>query len=133
MKILVTGGLGYIGAHTVVELLAAGFEVIIVDNLSNTHLDVLDKIEKISGILPSYFNFDLADRDVCFDFFKENHEIDGIIHFAAYKAVGESVQKPLKYYHNNIGSLINIMENMELHQINNLVFSSSFTVYGQPD
>ncbi len=133
MKILVTGGLGYIGAHTVVELQAAGFEVIIVDNLSNTHLDVLDKIEKISGILPSYFNFDLADRDVCFDFFKENHEIDGIIHFAAYKAVGESVQKPLKYYHNNIGSLINIMENMELHQINNLVFSSSCTVYGQPD
>jgi len=133
MKILVTGGLGYIGAHTVVELQAAGYEVVIVDNLSNTRIAVLDKIEQISGIRPQYSNFDLADRNACFDFFKNTKNIEGIIHFAAYKAVGESVQKPIMYYHNNIGSLINIMENMELHNIPNLVFSSSCTVYGQPD
>lgn len=133
MKILVTGGLGYIGSHTVVELQAAGFEVVIVDNLSNTHIEVLDKITKISGIKPKFFKFDLADRNACFNFFKNEKNIDGIIHFAAYKAVGESVEKPLKYYHNNIGSLINIMENMELYNIRNLVFSSSCTVYGQPD
>lgn len=133
MKILVTGGLGYIGSHTVVELQAAGYEVIIVDNLSNTHIEVLDKITNISGVKPDFFEFDLADRTACFDFFKNEKDIDGIIHFAAYKAVGESVEKPLKYYHNNIGSLINIMENMELYNIKNLVFSSSCTVYGQPD
>ncbi len=133
MKILVTGGLGYIGSHTVVELQAAGFEVVIVDNLSNTHIEVLDKIEKISGIRPSFFEFDLADRTACSNFFKKENNIDGIIHFAAYKAVGESVEKPLMYYHNNIGSLINIMENMEQYAIQNIVFSSSCTVYGQPD
>lgn len=133
MKILVTGGLGYIGSHTVIELQSAGFEVVIVDNLSNTHIEVLEKIEKISGIRPKFFEFDLAERNLCFDFFKNEHDIAGIIHFAAYKAVGESVEKPLKYYHNNIGSLINIMENMELYNIKNLVFSSSCTVYGQPD
>ncbi len=133
MKILVTGGLGYIGSHTVVELQSAGFEVVIVDNLSNTRIEVLDKIAQISGVKPSFFEFDLADRTHCFNFFKKESDIDGIIHFAAYKAVGESVEKPLKYYHNNIGSLINIMENMDLHDIKNLVFSSSCTVYGQPD
>ena len=133
MKILVTGGLGYIGAHTVVELQAAGFEVVIVDNLSNTHIDVLEKIEQISKIRPEYINFDLADRSACFDFFENTKNIVGVIHFAAFKAVGESVQHPLKYYHNNIGSLINILGNMQLHNIPNLVFSSSCTVYGQPD
>jgi UDP-glucose 4-epimerase len=133
MKILVTGGLGYIGSHTVVELQQDGYEVIIVDNLSNSRIKVLENIEKISGVKPEYENFDLSDAQLCQDFFQRNSNIDGIIHFAAYKAVGESVEKPLDYYRNNIGSLINIMEGMKEHQIQNLVFSSSCTVYGQPD
>ncbi len=133
MKILVTGGLGYIGSHTVVELQAAGLEVVIVDNLSNSHIEVLNKIEKISGIRPSFSKLDLADRDSCSNFFKGEKAISGIIHFAAYKAVGESVKEPLKYYHNNLDSLINVLENMKTYHIPNLVFSSSCTVYGQPD
>jgi len=133
MKILVTGGLGYIGSHTVVELQQNGYDVIIVDNLSNTRIEVLDRIEKISGIKPEYENFDLSEAQACTDFFNRHSDINGIIHFAAYKAVGESVEKPLKYYRNNIGSLINIMEGMKQHQVENLVFSSSCTVYGQPD
>ncbi len=133
MKILVTGGLGYIGSHTVVELQAAGLEVVIVDNLSNSHIEVLNKIEKISGIRPSFSKLDLADRDSCNNFFKGEKAINGIIHFAAYKAVGESVKEPLKYYHNNLDSLINVLENMKTYSIPNLVFSSSCTVYGQPD
>jgi UDP-glucose 4-epimerase len=133
MKILVTGGLGYIGAHTVVELQSAGHEVVIVDNLSNTHIEVLQRIESISKQKPLFYNFDLADRQACADFFATQNDIQGVIHFAAYKAVGESVDQPLKYYHNNIASLVNILENMDQHQIPNLVFSSSCTVYGQPD
>lgn len=133
MKILVTGGLGYIGSHTVVELQQCGYEVIIVDNLSNSRIEVLEQIEKISGVKAEYENFDLSDTLLCQDFFKRNATIEGIIHFAAFKAVGESVDKPLDYYRNNIGSLINILDAMKTHQINNLVFSSSCTVYGQPD
>ena len=133
MKILVTGGTGYIGSHTVVELQAKGYDVIIVDNLSNSHLDVLDNIEKISGIRPEFEQFDLADIEKTKDFFKRNSDISGIIHFAAFKAVGESVGDPLMYYRNNIFSLVNILQNMKDVGVDHLVFSSSCTVYGQPE
>jgi len=133
MKILVTGGTGYIGSHTVVELQKEGYEVIIVDDLSNSHEDVIDKIEKISGKRPAFKKFNLSDTSKTDKFFEDNSDIDGIIHFAAYKAVGESVAEPLKYYYNNLVSLINILSNMQMHEINNIVFSSSCTVYGQPD
>ena len=133
MKILVTGGLGYIGSHTVVELQSSGYEVVIVDNLSNSKIEVLDRITEITRIKPVYFNFDLGDKEACNDFFINNSDINGIIHFAAYKAVGESVSNPLMYYRNNLESLMNIMDNMNIHNIPNLVFSSSCTVYGQPD
>lgn len=133
MKILVTGGTGYIGSHTCVELQQKGYEVIIVDNLSNSNIKVLDAIEKISGIKPAFENFDLADTQKTADFFKRNSNIDGIIHFAAFKAVGESVDLPLKYYHNNLFSLVNILQSMKDNGIVNLVFSSSCTVYGQPE
>lgn len=133
MKILVTGGTGYIGSHTVVELQKKGFEVIIVDNLSNSYATVVDKIEQISGIRPTFEVFDLTDTEKTKDFFNRNSDLEGIIHFAAFKAVGESVENPLKYYRNNLGSLIIILENMKTHGINNLVFSSSATVYGQPE
>lgn len=133
MKILVTGGTGYIGSHTVVELQKKGFEVIIVDNLSNSYANVVDKIEQISGIRPAFEEFDLTDNEKINDFFNRNSDLGGIIHFAAYKAVGESVNDPLMYYRNNLGSLVNILENMKTHKITNLVFSSSCTVYGQPE
>ncbi len=132
-KILVTGGTGYIGSHTVVELQQSGYEVIVVDNLSNSGIDVLDNIEKITGIKPLFEEFDLADRDKTAGFFARNNDIDAIIHFAAFKAVGESVQKPLNYYRNNLVSLMNILENQIQYGILNLVFSSSCTVYGQPE
>jgi UDP-glucose 4-epimerase len=133
MKILVTGGTGYIGSHTVVELQAKGYKVVVVDNLSNSHLDVLEQIEKISGVQPEFEQFDLVDPVKTADFFKRHSDIDGIIHFAAYKAVGESVADPLMYYRNNLVSLVNILEGMKTQSINNLVFSSSCTVYGQPE
>lgn len=133
MKILVTGGTGYIGSHTVVELQKNGFEVIIVDNLSNSYANVVDKIEQISGIRPAFEEFDLTDNEKTDDFFNRHPDLNGIIHFAAYKAVGESVNDPLMYYRNNLGSLVNILENMKTHKIENLVFSSSCTVYGQPE
>ncbi len=133
MKILVTGGTGYIGSHTVVELQKKGFEVVIVDNLSNSYITVVDQIEAISGIRPAFEEFDLTDVEKTKDFFNRHPDLSGIIHFAAFKAVGESVNDPLKYYRNNIGSLVNILENMKVHQIDNLVFSSSCTVYGQPE
>lgn len=133
MKILVTGGTGYIGSHTVVELQNEGFEVVIVDNLSNSKKEVVDSIEKITGKKPLLEVFDLADRDKTADFFKRHSDIKGVIHFAAFKAVGESVQKPLMYYRNNLVSLMNVMESMIENKIDNLVFSSSCTVYGQPD
>ncbi len=133
MKILVTGGTGYIGSHTVVELQNEGFEVVIVDNLSNSKKEVVDNIEKITGKKPLLEVFDLVDREKTADFFKRHHDLKGVIHFAAYKAVGESVQKPLMYYRNNLVSLMNVMESMIENKISNLVFSSSCTVYGQPD
>ena len=132
-KILVTGGTGYIGSHTVVELQNAGFEVVIVDNLSNSNIEVLSGIEKITGIRPAFENVDCTDY-VNMDRMLEKHSgIEAIIHFAASKAVGESVQKPLLYYRNNVGSLLNLMQLMPIHNIHNIVFSSSCTVYGQPD
>jgi len=132
-KILVTGGTGYIGSHTVVELQHKGFEVLIVDNLSNSNIEVLDNITKITGTRPHFENFDLANEASTAEFFSRHHDLDGIIHFAAFKAVGESMFKPLEYYRNNIQSLLNIMACMKLHGMRNLVFSSSCTVYGQPD
>ncbi|MFA5299447.1 MAG: UDP-glucose 4-epimerase GalE [Lutibacter sp.] len=131
-RIVVTGGLGFIGSHTVVELQQEGFEVIIIDNLSNSTLAVLDKITSITNKKPTYFNIDLKDKPAVKDFFK-NNKIDGLIHFAASKAVGESVQMPLEYYENNISSLIYLLQEMKANNINNFIFSSSCTVYGQAD
>ena len=132
-KILVTGGTGYIGSHTVVELQAAGYDVIIVDDLSNSGISVLDNIEKISGKKPAFEQFSLADTTKTDDFFSRNQDITAIIHFAASKAVGESVQIPLHYYRNNLVSLMNILDSQLKYNISNIVFSSSCTVYGQPD
>jgi len=132
-KILVTGGAGYIGSHTTVKLIEAGYDVVIVDNLSNSDMTMIEGIEKITGKKPEFHNFDLCDAVRTKDFFSKQTDINAIIHFAAYKAVGESVNLPLKYYHNNIASLVNIMQNMMDYNVNNLVFSSSCTVYGQPD
>lgn len=131
-KVLVTGGLGFIGSHTVVELQNEGFEVLIIDNLSNSKIEVLEKITSITGIKPSYFNIDLRDKAAVKDFFT-NNKVDGTIHFAASKAVGESVQKPLEYYENNIGSLVYILQELKANNLNNFIFSSSCTVYGQAD
>ncbi|MDD4602306.1 MAG: UDP-glucose 4-epimerase GalE [Bacteroidales bacterium] len=133
MKILVTGGTGYIGSHTVVELQKKGFEVVIVDNLSNSSIDVLDCISKITGKKPLFEKFDLTDSERTAEFFKLHNDINAIIHFAAYKAVGESVEFPLKYYRNNLVSLFNILQGMIDNEISDLVFSSSCTVYGQPE
>lgn len=132
-KILVTGGTGYIGSHTVVELQKVGFEVVIVDNLSNSNIDVLSGIEKITGIRPAFENIDCVDYVSMDRMFDRHRDIAAIIHFAASKAVGESVDKPLLYYRNNLVSLINLLQLMPIHKINNIVFSSSCTVYGQPD
>ncbi len=132
-KILVTGGTGYIGSHTVVELQASGYDVIVVDDLSNSSIDVLENIKKLSGIKPEFEQFDLADTAKTDDFFSRNEGIDAIIHFAASKAVGESVEVPLKYYRNNLVSLINLLDCQRKYGIKNIVFSSSCTVYGQPD
>jgi len=133
MKILVTGGTGFIGSHTVVELQQKGYDVIVVDNLSNSTIEVLDNIQKITGIRPEFEQFDLADEKLTSAFFRKHTEINAIIHFAAFKAVGESVEKPLMYYRNNLFSLLNILNGMKENGINNFVFSSSCTVYGQPD
>lgn len=130
--ILVTGGLGFIGSHTVVELQNAGYLVIIIDNLYNSKMEVLDQITEITGIKPSYFNIDLRNKEEVHAFFN-SHQIDGIIHFAASKAVGESVKNPLLYYENNIATLVYILQEMKTHQIPNFIFSSSCTVYGQAD
>jgi len=131
-KILVTGGLGYIGSHTVVELQKAGYTVLIVDNLSNSNIKILDQIERITGIRPEFINFDLCDDILVYKLAKENSDIENIIHFAAYKAVGESVSLPLKYYQNNLYPLINLLQAFSDRKLN-LVFSSSCTVYGTPD
>lgn len=132
-KILVTGGTGYIGSHTCVELIEAGFEVVIIDDLSNSSLDILQNIKTITGVRPDFYEFNLCDTEQVEDFFKEQGDLGGIIHFAALKAVGESVEKPLLYYRNNLLSLINLLEMMQQYNIPNLVFSSSCTVYGNPD
>lgn len=132
MKILVTGGLGYIGSHTSVELIKKGFDVVIVDNLSNSEKTALDGIEKITGVRPAFYEFDLLDYQKLDQLFSKE-KIDGIIHFAASKAVGESVDKPRLYYRNNLQTLLNMLDAMVAHDVSNFVFSSSCTVYGQPD
>ena len=132
MTILVTGGLGYIGSHTVVELLQNNFQVIIVDDMSNSEKFILDNIEKIGGKRPVFFPFDLRRKELLSQVF-DAYEIDGCIHFAAYKAVGESQEKPLDYYENNLFSLINVLQEFKARNISNFIFSSSCTVYGQAD
>jgi UDP-glucose 4-epimerase len=132
-KVLVTGGLGYIGSHTAVELLERGHEVVIADCLFNTRPEVLDGIEAICGRRPLWVDVDLADRTACRAFLAEHADLGGIIHFAAYKAVGESVEKPLSYYHNNLGSLVNLLEFVAGKPDCAFIFSSSCTVYGQAD
>ena len=132
-RILVTGGTGYIGSHTVVELMQQGYDVTIVDNLSNSSVDVLDGITAIVGRKPEFANIDCGNFMDLDNVFRSYPDIVGVIHFAASKAVGESVEKPLLYYRNNIGSLITLLDVMRLHQVPNIVFSSSCTVYGQPD
>ncbi|MBP3745405.1 MAG: UDP-glucose 4-epimerase GalE [Prevotella sp.] len=130
--ILVTGGTGFIGSHTTVELQQAGYDVVIVDNLSNSKADVVDGIERITGIRPAFEKVDLRDKEATEAVFKKYPAITGIIHFAASKAVGESVEKPLLYYRNNIISLVNLLELMPQYNVKGIIFSSSCTVYGQP-
>lgn len=132
-KILVTGGTGFIGSHTTVELIEQGYEVVIIDNLSNSEAFVIDRIEKITGVRPKFYQFDLLDQAKLDSFFKENTNLVGVIHFAAAKAVGESVQIPLHYYRNNLVPMVNLLEVMIKYKVTNFVFSSSCTVYGQPD
>jgi len=133
-KILVTGGLGYIGSHTSVELIQQGFEIIIVDDLSNSSTEVLDSIKKITGFSPEFIKLDLRDKKEVNRLFEDHPDLGGIIHFAAFKAVGESVNKPLEYYENNIGSLIYLLQAIEsIGQKFSFIFSSSCTVYGQAD
>ena len=132
-KILVTGGTGYIGSHSTVELQNAGYEVVIIDNLSNSNIEVLDGIERITGKRPTFVQADCTNMEALRQLFKENPGIKGIIHFAASKAVGESVQKPLLYYRNNLMSLVNLLTLMPEYGVEGIVFSSSCTVYGQPD
>lgn len=132
-KILVTGGTGYIGSHTVVELQNAGYEVVIIDNLSNSNIEVLDGIEAITGIRPAFVKGDVTDAATVKALFEAHPGIKGIINFAASKAVGESVEKPLMYYRNNLDSLMNLLEFMPQFGVKGIVFSSSCTVYGEPD
>ncbi|MCU0446204.1 MAG: UDP-glucose 4-epimerase GalE [Microscillaceae bacterium] len=132
-KILVTGGMGFIGSHTVVELLEKEYEVLILDNLYNSDKKILHNIHQITGKMPQFIQLDLLDEQGLDTFFSQNTDIQAVIHFAALKAVGESVRLPLKYYKNNLDSLIHILEMMLKYEIANLVFSSSCTVYGQPD
>lgn len=131
-KIVVTGGTGFIGSHTVVELINQGFEVFILDNLSNSREEVVSSIQKITSVKPNFHKIDICDFNALDNFFKQNN-IDAVVHFAALKAVGESVQIPLTYYRNNIVSLINLLDMCAKYAVNNFVFSSSCTVYGQPD
>jgi len=133
MKILVTGGLGFIGSHTVVELQNEGFEVIIIDDCSNSSEEVLVGIVAITGKKPIFEKLDLKEKDLVQEFFKRHHDIEGVIHFAASKAVGESVKKPLLYYENNIGTLVYILNELSKKDKANFIFSSSCTVYGQAD
>ena len=132
-KVLVTGGLGYIGSHTVVELQNAGFEVVIIDNLSNSSMEVLDGIIEITGKTPLFEKIDLRQKSEVIQFFEKHQDISGIIHFAASKAVGESVENPLLYYENNLSTLIYLLQACNNYTIENFIFSSSCTVYGEPD
>ena len=132
-KVLVTGGLGYIGSHTVVELQNAGFEVVIIDNLSNSSMEVLDGIIEITGKIPLFEKIDLRQKSEVIQFFEKHQDISGIIHFAASKAVGESVENPLLYYENNLSTLIYLLQACNNYTIENFIFSSSCTVYGEPD
>jgi UDP-glucose 4-epimerase len=132
-KILVTGGLGFIGSHTVVELQQSGYEVVIIDDLSNSDINVLEGIEKISGIKPVFYQINMLDKKLLDEFFVSEINISAVIHFAASKAVAESVKEPLKYFHNNLLSLIHLLQCMEIVGIKDIVFSSSATVYGDPD
>lgn len=133
MKILVTGGLGFIGSHTVVELQQKGFEVVIIDNLSNAGIEVLEGITAITGIAPSFVKLDLRDKAGVSAFFNTHSDIAGVIHFAASKAVGESVENPLLYYENNINTLVYVLQELSRSAKANFIFSSSCTVYGQAD
>lgn len=132
MSVLVTGGAGYIGSHTVVELLNEDYQVIVIDNLSNSNMESLNRVEKITGKKPVFYEIDLLDRDKVFKVF-DDHKIDSVIHFAGYKAVGESVEKPLMYYQNNINSTLVLCDIMIEFEVTKLVFSSSATVYGDPE
>jgi UDP-glucose 4-epimerase len=131
-RILITGGLGYIGSHTAVELIENGHEVIIIDNLSNTRIEVLDGIEKITGVRPVFYQTDMRDKAAVKNFF-DKEKVDGVIHFSAFKAVGESVHKPLAYYENNLSALIILLQELTQRGIHAFIFSSSCTVYGQAD
>ena len=133
MKILVTGGLGFIGSHTVVELQNEGFEVIAVDNLSNSSIEVVDGIERITGKKPIFVALELRDKKAVQEFFKNHQDIAGVIHFAASKAVGESVEDPLLYYENNINTLVYLLQELQQKEAANFIFSSSCTVYGQAE
>ncbi|MDA8850390.1 UDP-glucose 4-epimerase GalE [Flavobacteriaceae bacterium] len=133
MKIVVTGGLGFIGSHVVVELQNEGFEVVIIDNLSNSSENVLKGIAAITGKEPVFERIDLRDKADVIDFFKRHHDVEGVIHFAASKAVGESVDKPLMYYENNLNTLVYILQQLQQKENSNFIFSSSCTVYGQAD
>ena len=133
MKVLVTGGLGFIGSHTVVELQNEGYEVVVIDDLSNSSLQVLEGITAITGVTPIFEKLDLKEKNKVQDFFKKHQDIVGVIHFAASKAVGESVQRPLMYYENNINTLVYVLQEVEKLKQSNFIFSSSCTVYGQAD
>lgn len=132
-RVIVTGGTGYIGSHTAVELISEGYDVIIIDNLSNSDISVLDGIKAITGTAPVFYNLNLCDQRGLNDLLSKEADADAVIHFAALKAVGESVRIPLDYYRNNLISLVNLLGAMDNHSITSLVFSSSCTVYGQPD
>ena len=133
MKIVVTGGLGYIGSHTVVELQNEGFEVVIIDNLSNSSIEVLEGIESITGKKPIFEKIDLREKSKVQDFFLRHQDLEGVVHFAASKAVGESVEKPLLYYENNVGTLVYVLQELIKKERSNFIFSSSRTVYGRLD
>lgn len=132
-KILVTGGTGYIGSHTAVELINSGYEVVIIDNLSNSNRDVLEGIKRITGVMPEFFEADCTDMDALNALFEKHPDIKGIINFAASKAVGESMTKPVLYYRNNLNTLMNLLDIMPRYGVKGIVFSSSCTVYGEPD
>lgn len=132
-KVLVTGGLGFIGSHTAVELISSGYEVVIIDDLSNSQQFILDRIGQVTGIKPAFYEVNMQDQSMLDKVFQQEKQIDAVIHFAAYKAVGESVAQPLKYFQNNLCSLLNLLQCMTGHGIQHLVFSSSATVYGMAD